>query len=56
MVSGFALANESESDKVSFTPELAIQLAQDFADSVFPNKHLTADTQIWFHQHQSNSI
>ena len=56
MVPGLALANESESDKVSFTPELAIQLAQDFADSVFPNKHLTADTPLLFFDENGEAL
>ena len=42
LVPGIAFAEENEKDLIEFTPDLAIETAQDFADSIFPNENLIA--------------
>lgn len=48
LIPGIAFADESDSNRTPFSPELAVQFAQDFADSIYPDEELTASTPLIF--------
>lgn len=51
---GHAFADETE--KVELTPELAVQLAQEFSDSLEPEKHLNAASPVKFYDEDGRAL
>lgn len=56
LIPGIAFADESDSDRTPFSPELAVQFAQDFADSVYPDEKLTASTPLIFFDKDGDAL
>ena len=56
LIPGIAFADESDSNRTPFSPELAVQFAQDFADSIYPDEELTASTPLIFFDENGNAL